>query len=170
MSWDCTVWEMVVQSIEGTVTDNVPEEVRKVKNNIPPPLIRLSCQTFMGQTENKGRHRLLTSWLVKAVTGSGLGRVPKKKLGIVFGGSAYHWIAPRSFQKSNRLCLVLFCVWFLSVCESYNPYLLPANSNTRNTTFPLFEKNKTDSLSCRMLAAVLLTQVSSLCFHALKHL
>lgn len=37
----------------------------------------------------------------------------KEKFSIVFGGSAYHRIAPRSFQKSNRLC---FTVFFVCVC------------------------------------------------------
>lgn len=39
----------------------------------------------------------------------------KEKSGIVFGGSAYHWIARRSFEKSNRLCFTVFCVW-ICVC------------------------------------------------------
>lgn len=95
----------------------------------------------------------------------------KEKSGIVFGGSAYHWIALRSFKKSNRLSFIVFCVWICVcvkaiACIYYQKTAIQEfHSNTRS---PVFEKRKTDTLSligCRQSsnAGVLLIQMRALC-------
>ena len=100
----------------------------------------------MGRRENKGRCvGLLKSWLGKAVTGYRLGRVPREKSGIVLGGSAYHWIAWRSFQMSNRLCFTIFCACIFECVKAVTHIYYKKTAIQElhsNTMFPLFEKKK----------------------------
>ncbi len=92
---------------------------------------------------------------IDIVIGEGCHRIQvredtKEKSGIVFGGSAYHWIAPRSFEKSNRLCFTLVCVW-ICVCMTAITHIHYQRTTIQefhsNTTFPLFKKRKMDILS-----------------------
>lgn len=113
-------------------------------------LIRLSCQTFMGQTENKGRGvRLLTQWSAAAVTGYRLGRVPKKNQALCLQELLISELPRGPFKRATDY------VWPFFVCGFVCVWMLEPISITKkvhyksfhcNTRFPLLEKGKFDTL------------------------
>lgn len=140
--------------IEGTVTDNVPEEVWKVKNNIPL-LNKAVLSNIYGTDRKQGqRHTFIDTVISGGCHRIQVRKSTKGKSSIVFAGTAYQWIAQGSFQKSNGLCFTVFCVWICVPMNARTHIYHQKKCATRVTAIPDFHYWKKEKLTpCHSLAA-----------------
>lgn len=92
-------------------------------------LIRLSCQTFMGQTENKGRGiRLLTQWSAAAVTGYRLGRVPKENQALCLQELLISELPRGPFKRATDYVSPCFVCGFVCIIWMLEPISITKKS------------------------------------------
>lgn len=137
MSWGCAVWGNGGARhylLKGQWQTMYLRKTEKWKITVLS-LNKAVLSNIYGTDGKQGQRRAFIDTIGEGCHRIQVRESTKEKFSIVFGGSAYHRVAPRSFQKSNRLCFTVFlCVCGFVKAITYIHY--------QESAIQEFKKNK----------------------------